>query len=81
MVFQCHQKAEKCLGGDLESLEKILILEYLECCAGENSLVGDDLAGLEHIQAPAVDILHNLKKKVTDSERIDKGVTFVRSTW
>ena len=69
MVFQCHQKVEKCLGGYLESLEKILLLEYLEGGAGEDSLVGDDLAGLEHIETPAVDIFHNLNEKATISER------------
>ena len=60
MIFQSHEKAEEGLGGNLESPEKISLLEYLECCAGQNSLVLDNLIGCEHVQTPGVDTTNYL---------------------
>ena len=55
MVFQGHEKAEKCLGRNLESVEKISLLKDLESCAGQHSLVLDNLIGCEHVKTPHVD--------------------------
>ena len=49
MVFQSHEESEKCLGRDLESVEKISLLEDLKSCAGQHSLVLDNLIGFEHV--------------------------------
>jgi len=61
MILQSHEKAEKCLGCNLESPEQISLLEYLECCAGENSLILDNLIGCEHVQTPGVDVVQDLE--------------------
>ena len=60
MIFQSHEKAEQCPWLDFKSVEQISLLEYLECCAGENSLILDNLIGCEHIQTPAIDTAHYL---------------------
>ena len=64
MIFQSHEKAEKSPWLNVESPEKISLLEYLECCAGQNSLVLDNLIGCEHVQTPRVDVVQDLYKKM-----------------
>ena len=61
MVFQSHEKAEKCLGRNLESVEQISLLEDLESCAGQHTLVSDNLIGCEHVKTPAINTAKNLK--------------------
>ena len=63
MIFQSHEKAEECLGSNLKSPEKISLLEYLECCAGEDPLVLDNLIGCEHVQTPGVDVVQDLEQE------------------
>ena len=58
MVFQGHEKAEKCLGRNLESVEQISLLEDLESCAGQHSLVSDNFIGCEHVKTPGIQVGH-----------------------
>jgi hypothetical protein len=73
VVLQGEKEADKSPSGDEKSIQQIPLLVDFEVDAREHPVLDDVFAGLEHVQAPGVDV----RQLLQDRKRTRKNQIFL----